>query len=203
MPWADDGGDVPNAARCSPIIQAPQLAGEACQVEGGRFSGVDDCGAGLFCHGVDDITGEGICRELCAQGNVCADPGTTCLGWFGGALPVCSRWCSPFSGSDCASGSGCYPVPAPGSCDGAACGYSVDGGGQGAACSEAHDCEDGFQCAGGSDVPDCAADRCCTRVCDLSDSESCAGIEGAACGLEVDDCVLPVLLFLGACLNQP
>jgi len=203
MPWADDGGDVPNAARCSPIIQAPQLAGETCRVEGGRFSGVDDCGAGLFCHEVDDETGEGTCRELCADGDVCPDPLTTCIGWFGGALPVCSGMCSPLFGPDCPSGSGCYGVPATGWCDSAACGYHVDGGGQGDACSELNDCEDGFQCAEGSNVPDCAADRCCTRLCNLDDAGSCAGVEGASCRPEVNNCPLPIGIFLGACLSQP
>lgn len=45
VPWANDGGGVWNATRCSPVDDDPAAPGEPCTVEGGPTSGIDDCDA--------------------------------------------------------------------------------------------------------------------------------------------------------------
>lgn len=202
MPWAEDGGDEPNAARCSSISKAPGAAGEACRVDGERFSGVDDCGEGLFCYEVDDTTGEGLCRELCPGGNVCDNPETSCISWFDGALPVCSRTCSNLSSVSCPSGNGCYALPVTGNCDFSACGPQVGAGAQGDACIGLNDCENGFQCVDGSRVPDCESDRCCTQYCDLSVLDGCAALPGTTCDTEMSSANCPpTFYYVGVCIT--
>lgn len=202
MPWADDGGPVPNAARCSPIVDNPGESGATCQIAGALFSGLDDCDAGLFCNEVDNTTGEGTCRALCSQAPSCDDPETRCVGWFEGALPVCSLACSalPSATTPCPSGNACYATAPVSNCDEAVCGFEISSGGQGDPCLLLNDCRDGFQCVDGARVPQCDSEMCCTELCNLDEPSQC--VEGTSCGLEPGGgCGLPVTVYLGVCLT--
>lgn len=162
---------------------------------------MDDCGDGLYCHEVDDTTGEGLCRELCPDQEACDDPFATCVAWFDGMLPVRSGICSNLSEPSCPNGNACYAVPATGNCDLAACGPQVGVGAQGDACTRLNDCENGFQCVDGSRVPGCESGRSCTRYCDISILDDCAELRGTICDTEMikGNCA-PAFYYVGACM---
>ena len=192
MPWAADGSDVPNAARCSPIVKDPADEGEVCRVDGERFSGLDDCGDGLFCTELD-ADGMGVCRGLCPSMRACSNFETSCVSWFDGALPLCSRECDPFL-QTCAAEDACYSV---GPCDAAACGPRAAATQQGDACETSNECAAGMQCV--DDVPGCASDRCCTTFCQFDDVDACAELPGTNCVPPAGPCALPINLELGVC----
>jgi Ca-activated chloride channel family protein len=90
MPWANDGGPLHNATRCSPVDPDPGQAGEPCSVEGSGVSGIDDCALGSMCWDVD-AQGEGTCVAMCggsAEAPLC-DSGFWCYQGNDGALSLC------------------------------------------------------------------------------------------------------------------
>lgn len=92
MPWADDGGDVWNATRCTPLDPSPAQNGDVCTVVGGIASGVDDCDISSMCWNVDVDTGLGVCVAFCIgsqQNPICEDPATVCTIDGSGALILC------------------------------------------------------------------------------------------------------------------
>ena len=113
MPWANDGGEVWNASRCTPIDTDPAAPGEPCAVEGSGFSGIDTCAEGAMCFHVDPETNEGVCVELCsgdADTPVCLEG--TCVLQFEPALPLCFQTCDPDM-PDCDPTEVCEPVLDP------------------------------------------------------------------------------------------
>lgn len=113
MPWANDGGEVWNASRCTPVDFDPVPVGQPCAVEGSGFTGVDDCGAEAMCFHVDPETNEGVCVEVCsgsADDPVCAEG--TCIIQFDGALPLCFETCDP-KAPTCAEEQVCEPTLDP------------------------------------------------------------------------------------------
>jgi len=110
MPWANDGGEIWNASRCSPIAPDPGSPGDPCIVEGSAVSGIDTCVLGSMCFYVDPETNEGSCVEVCSNSEdapVCLEG--TCLVQFEGALPLCFETCDPKVAS-CAKDEACEPV---------------------------------------------------------------------------------------------
>lgn len=92
MPWADDGGDVWNATRCTPLEPSPAQNGDECTVVGGVASGVDDCDISSMCWNVDANTGLGVCVAFCGgtqDAPTCEDPATVCMIDGSGALNLC------------------------------------------------------------------------------------------------------------------
>lgn len=90
--WANDGGNVFNATRCSPIDDMPMQPGDICEAEGSGVSGIDNCDIGAQCLFVDPETNDGICVALCsgsAKAPVCDDPETTCQYYEGSTLTAC------------------------------------------------------------------------------------------------------------------
>ncbi len=198
-PWANDGSNVHNAARCSPIVDNPGQDGDPCTVETSLSSGIDDCDIGLMCFEVDPATNVGVCRGLCESGGQgCADPETACTAWNDGFLSVCSLQCDPLL-PECGPGMGCYGVPDI-VCDEMACGYDLGGGGQGDACTLANECSPGLQCSEGALVPDCEGPRCCTEVCDASDPVACPALPGTTCLTLGEGICPPAFYFFGICV---
>jgi hypothetical protein len=79
QPWANDGGDTWNRARCSPVQPDASDIGEPCHVEGQPQSGVDDCAFGAFCWVLDAEASTGVCVEQCRGSSSepeCAGTGT-------------------------------------------------------------------------------------------------------------------------------
>lgn len=185
MPWANDGGSLWNATRCSPIDDAPGAPGDPCTVEGAPTSGIDSCDIGSMCWGVDLDTLQGTCVAMCTgseQDPLCAEPDAQCLITFDGAISLCLPQCDPL-GSSCSEGEGCYPFPS-----GFFCFVDASGpqGAHGDLCEDVNFCDPGTVCWPESSVPNCeGAIGCCAQLCDLDDplgDDQCPGVlDGEQC----------------------
>ena len=207
MPWANDGGLVWNATRCSPLDPNPDQVGEPCLVEGSDLSGIDTCDVGLSCFLVDAM-GQGECIPVCSGAPIDCDASTMCLQVPG--VPqigycVVPGLCDPL-GTDCEANEVCVP-PIP-FFDGTGQGLptvfqclpdaSGPGGAYGDACEAQNSCDPGLVCVPGGDVPGCAGGfgaECCTVVCDPSTPMVCpANALGQTCvdiGGGVGACLVP------------
>lgn len=184
MPWAADGGDDWIGARCSPLDPTPDQPGDACQVEGNGFSGLDTCALGSMCVGVDAETNLGTCAPQC-QGSsdapVCPD-GSACFENVWGVFTVCLQTCDPLQ-QDCPAAYDCVPAE---SSQAFVCHPTrPQPDGFGVACTETTDCLEGLFCVDGSQVPDCVDTACCTAFCDLGApmaDQQCPGFDlGQVC----------------------
>jgi len=109
--WANNGTEVWNGSRCTPLDEAPGQRGEPCSAEAVPTSGFDSCDEGLMCWNVGGDALEGACAAYCAgteDDPVCEDSLDTCSIFNDGALPLCLPACDPLS-PVCDAGSGCYP----------------------------------------------------------------------------------------------
>jgi hypothetical protein len=99
VPWANDGGKVWNATRCTPLVVPPMAVGEPCTVMGSAVSGLDDCEAGSMCFHVDPEANTGTCVAFCASDEppACADEALTCVITHDGVLLVCLSPCDPMA----------------------------------------------------------------------------------------------------------
>ncbi|HET6582424.1 MAG TPA: ribulose phosphate epimerase [Nannocystaceae bacterium] len=197
---ADDGGDWWNAWSCVPIAAVPVGIGEACQVEGDVWSGLDDCDAGGLCWDVDPDSGVGECVEYCsgsARNPICDDPTRAC-----GIVDVpnlCIATCDPLV-QDCAAERGCVPID-----DFFACVRVTSGGGDAADdCDHPNDCNPGLFCATVDAVPGCSgsASGCCSEFCDTTDPNASMSCNGAqACVAWYDEGQAPPgYESVGACM---
>lgn len=183
MPWADQGGDVWNATRCTPIDPDSGQPGDACTVEDSGTSGIDTCDIGAMCWDVDPETLEGTCAAMC-EGSplnpICEDPDTACILANGGVLNVCLALCDPLL-QPCPEGQACYPIPT-----GFVCGPDVSHelGGYADACAFVNGCDPGLFCAASGFIPGCRANNCCTPFCDLEEPDASAMCPGSADGQE-------------------
>lgn len=174
-PWANDGGDVWNSARCRPLAPEAGLRGEPCVVEGVASSGADSCGAGLVCLGVEGDTFEGECVSFCDEDSEdfgCEDPGETCGLYNGSYVPLCLPSCDPLEPS-CEEGAGCYPGPAGDFvCLREGVSLNVDG--------VFHpECPSGTFWAHEDQVPGCSYEEpCCAPYCDTLQALPC-GVDAA------------------------
>lgn len=160
--WANDGGESWNAHKCVPVTGAG-VAGDPCTVEGGGFSGHDDCALGHMCWDVDDAD-HGTCVALCTgseESPVCAE-GLGCLLANDGALNLCLLACDPLV-QDCAGDDLCVefgefvcvpdPVDMPGATNDP--------------CASAVACDQGFACLDPQASSACDQGRggCCQPFC--------------------------------------
>lgn len=203
VPWANDGGDVWNATRCSPVQADPDLPGEPCQVEGSPFSGIDTCALGSFCWNVDPETLAGTCVAQCTgdvTNPVCPD-GFTCAANDDSVLNLCLLACDPLAPA-CMDTEVCIPWE-----DAFLCAPDDSGGaGQhGDPCEAANACDPGLFCADGDSVPNCADPSCCTEFCDVTVAadQQCTGFAaGEECVPWFGDAPPPEgLENVGACLT--
>ncbi len=205
MPWANDGGNVWNATRCSPIDSDPAAVGEPCMVKGGPASGLDTCDQGAMCWDLDLDTLEGTCTAFCLgtpENPTCKDPNAQCATEEETALALCLPLCDPLL-QDCAGGQACYPVEAFSLC---VPDRSGEWGAPGDPCEYLDVCDPGNVCLDAAAVPMCEdALGCCSPLCDLTDpmppcppGQVCAPwYEGIVipAGYEYEDvgaCTLPV-----------
>jgi hypothetical protein len=186
MPWANDGGPLWNATRCTPLDPDPADVGEPCNAEGSGVSGIDDCALGAMCWGVDDMNA-GTCVDMCmgSEANpTCANPETSCAIGYNGAVIVCLPICDPLL-QDCVDGDGCYLTNDEFLCQPV---FGVPAG-HGEPCTFVDSCEVGLQCTDGVNVVGCAGLSCCTEFCDLE-----AADPNAPCSAAADGEVCTVLL---------
>lgn len=171
MPWANDGGNVWNSTRCSPIDENPGAPGDVCTVEGSNVSGVDSCQLAAMCWNVDAETNEGECISMC-QGSeanpVCADPQTSCTIVNDGLLILCLPACDPLL-QDCDNGEACLAVV-----DSFVCLPDASGelGVQNDPCEYLNVCDPGLACLNAELVPGCMAFGCCSQFCALDEGNA-------------------------------
>lgn len=174
MPWAIDGGGTWDGTRCSPIFARSGQAGESCTVEASTTYGIDNCGIGLMCWGVDPETLAGTCIPICTGSPgfpVCEDPDTTCMVGNAGAIALCLPTCQPLM-QDCPSDEGCFAMGSDFVCVPDASGGN---GGHGAPCEFVNACEPGQLCLSAAAHSACPAVGCCSSLCDLSAMEPDGG----------------------------
>ena len=164
MPWANDGGPVWNATRCSPVLDDPAGIGEPCLVEGSFVSGLDDCGLQSMCFGVDPDTNIGQCVPLCTGdwSEPLCDPGQVCTPVGDLPIPLCAESCNPLA-FDCTDGNLCTPAG-----DTFGCLPPSSSAGQGDPCEVVTACDPGHACIDDSLLPECEGSSCCSSLCDLS-----------------------------------
>jgi hypothetical protein len=200
MPWANDGGNIWNALRCSPIASDPDAVGEACVVEGSAVSGVDSCEAGSMCWDVDPATHEGVCVAFCVGSEAdpsCVDPTTTCVMSGSGVLALCIPNCDPLL-QDCAEGHACYFAFDAFLCVPDA---SRGLGAPGDPCEFINACDPGTFCAAAELVPDCAeAVGCCSPFCDVTSDDPWYCLPGQDCVPWWQDAAPPGYAHVGACV---
>ncbi|MEM7158469.1 MAG: hypothetical protein AAF799_36860 [Myxococcota bacterium] len=165
MPWANDGGGVWNATRCSPIAPDPVGPGESCTVEGSATSGFDDCDLDSMCWGVDPDTLIGTCAPFCdpMQPQEHCSEAETCVEANDGVISLCLSRCDPLQPDTCTEGETCTIVGGD-----PVCVPSFNGGGQ--TCGETR-CDPGQLCAPADVVAECDDTYCCTPWCDLDAAE--------------------------------
>lgn len=200
MPWNNSGGGSWNATRCSPLSAMPDQVGDVCTVEGSGTSGIDSCDAGLMCWGVDAMTNEGTCTELCGCTEinpVCNTANTTCAISNDGALAICLPVCNPLDTDFCPAGEACYPLG-----DTFLCAPDASGalGGAGDPCEFINACDAGHFCLSAGAVPGCAgAVGCCSPACTAGDDSPCLGSQTCQPWFEAGSAPDECLAMAGAC----
>lgn len=169
--YAEDGGDAWTGTRCVERARAPVGPGDACTVDEGPASGLDDCEAGSMCWDVDPATGQGTCVPYCGpagRGPECP-AGLGCMIDGPEALALCLPPCDPLLLSACSAGQTCRYFPAS---QAASC--IPDRGGQVLSptiqCgSEQEACSADEVCVTAATFGGCGAPTCCTPWCDRAD----------------------------------
>lgn len=176
MPWAKDGGNSWNAAKCSPVDGTPGQEGDKCTVEGSAVSGIDSCDVGLLCWFVDNMTLEGTCISMCKnEDSPTCPPDQLCDISNEGVLILCLHTCDPVV-VDCPMGQICFPS----SMGLFICDFDASGdmGAYGDPCEFINVCDPGLFCADPATVPDCQAGGCCSEFCDINMPNTCSGKDG-------------------------
>lgn len=187
-----------NANKCVPVSGMDQV-GDPCNIEGGKYTGEDNCDVGLICLLTDDDGNGGVCVEFCDTNDNCPQSGGQCATFNDGSLPICLVNCDPLI-QDCPDGQGCYQSTPTNSF---VCFKHSGESGEGAPgdeCNYLNQCQPGTACLAPESVEGCGAQAgCCSLFCDLSDpnpSMSCNPNE---------DCVLfldnppPQYMDVGIC----
>lgn len=152
---------------CVPVAGGKQL-GDACDVMGGKYTGLDDCDVGYICLLTDDDGKGGTCVEFCDVNMTCPKSGAMCVVYNDGSLPICLANCDPLL-QDCAAGQGCYPSGG----DSFVCFKTSVGpgeGGQGFGCSYTNQCQPGLMCVAAASVTGCLDQSgCCSPFCPIKE----------------------------------
>jgi hypothetical protein len=179
MPWANDGGNAWNAARCSPIEEDPDQLGDPCTVEGSGVSGIDSCDISAMCWNVDPGTNTGTCVPFCTGSEAdpsCAASCDICRITNEGVLILCLPLCDPADAA-CPDGQVCMALD-----DSFSCAPVGDTVALGEVCDDATACADGLRCLDASVLPSCAGDSCCAPWCSLDEPDPCpVAMPGTAC----------------------
>jgi hypothetical protein len=182
MPWANDGGSIWNASRCSPIEPGAGEPGDPCLAEDSPVSGIDSCVAAAMCWDVDADTLAGECVGFCGgdEEQPSCPVGTACLIANEGTLVLCLPTCDPLAAAPCEDDDGCYLVDSTWLCLPPGAPVFLD-------------FETGIApplCAAGSTAVDPATlstcppapEVCCAQICDVtapacSDSLQCVAVD--------------------------
>ena len=177
---ADQGSCCVDSTRCAPLT-GELGPGEACT----REAAGDDCALGLFCLGKSSgDVGPGICVQLCDVNDPAACPGGACIPFNDGLLPLCEAPCDPLV-QDCEGADvGCYAVVSGEQFICSQSDYDEGAGDDGDACYTIQSCKPGLACVRADLQEGCAAERCCTPVCELSG-------DGSECPAASEACVSP------------
>ena len=176
-PWANDGGPVYNATRCSVIEDQPDAVGEACEYEVSYLTGLDSCDQGAVCLPSTIDASERACVALCvgdADNPYCENPDTTCVAPYGESAGLCLPVCDPLQPEGCAPGQSCTPFGDDWAC------IVTQGLQPGDACEATNACATGAICLPGDELDTCDSGSCCTSLCDLGEPDpnaSCVGSE--------------------------
>ena len=153
--------------KCVPVGGDGQL-GDPCDIEGGKYTGLDNCGVGYICLLTDDDGKGGTCIEFCDGNMICPKSGAKCAVYNDGSLPICLKNCDPLV-QDCDVGQGCYPSGG----ETFVCfktSVGVGEGGQGDGCNYTNQCQPGLMCANAAAVVGCADQNgCCSPFCDVDE----------------------------------
>jgi hypothetical protein len=160
---------------CVEIVPNPKGLYEPCTVMGHGWSGLDDCGLGMLCWGVNE-RGEGTCVGLCdgspysPDGCICADPKASPTWCQECAVGLCLRSCDPLL-QDCVNDEVCYPIADGFTCEPDASG---DEGQANDPCEFINVCDAGLMCADpafvGAGCPE-GSTGCCTPFCKFPGGE--------------------------------
>lgn len=177
MPYADDGGQIWNAAGCFPVVEDPDEVGEPCTIEG---NGIDTCDIGMICWDADPHTQMESCVSMCnghESDSICTDPDTFCAQDGTGLLALCLPTCDPLN-QDCPDDLGCYPFINRFTCISDASGPQ---GAPGQTCQSINTCDPGSACVSPEFVPGCEApDLCCSAFCPIGEPPT-ACLPGQVC----------------------
>lgn len=148
------------------------LAGDLCDVQDNKYSGLDNCAEGLLCMLTDPDGKGGVCIEFCSPESTCTMSDATCEVYNDGVLPICLPPCDPLN-QDCPEGQACYQGAAAFVCfkEVAKSGQ----GGQGEPCMSVNICQKGFTCSDAATVPGCTGMGCCTAFCAVSEGDAPCG----------------------------
>jgi hypothetical protein len=184
VPWANDGGDLWNSFRCSPVPENPAGLGEPCTAEGSPVSGLDDCELGALCFGVDPRTLQGTCSALCEPLPVTCGADEVCAASLYFDPYVCLPRCDPFDPATCAADETCRDIG-----EDVVCVPTVTLP-QGLWCGEPEQyCAVDEACMWADLLASCADTRCCRPWCDLSAPDPdlpCTAVPGEVCRPYVD-----------------
>jgi hypothetical protein len=178
MPVSLDGDSAWESLRCVPIAPEPDGLNEPCELLGTGLDGLDTCDIHTMCWDVDRDTGEGTCLGMCT-GSVerpdCEGPQATCLLTGDGVVNLCFPNCDPLE-SDCPAGQVCVPAP---NGDSFLCAHQAGQGQVFEACEFQATCEPGLVCLDSSLAPECDPQQfgCCLPFCDLTEPDTCPGMD--------------------------
>lgn len=163
---SDAPGDPWGINICVPKTGDAQV-GDPCDIENGKYTGLDNCDVGLICLLTDDEGKGGACVEFCDVNSTCPKTGAKCVVYNDGSLPICLVDCDPLV-QDCPEGQACYNSAG----DNFVCfkESAMPGeGGPGAECTYINQCQKGSFCGAADAVANCgAASGCCTPYCPVS-----------------------------------
>lgn len=145
------------------------VVGDPCDVEDGKYTGIDNCDVGTLCMLTDEEGKGGVCVEFCDTSDGCPQtPTANCVVYNDGSLPICLGSCDPIV-QDCQDGQGCYNSAG----DLFVCfkeSAMVGEGGPGDECQYINQCQKGGFCAAAGSVTGCPpmSTGCCTPFCPVS-----------------------------------
>jgi hypothetical protein len=174
--------DCPAGEKCSAVSDAPgepwgvnicvpmkgdSQVGDPCDIEDGKYTGVDNCDVGLICLLTDDEGKGGACVEFCDSSDTCpGTPTAKCVTYNDGSLPICLNDCDPLI-QDCPAGQACYNSAG----DNFVCFKESAMAGEGTPgdeCAYINQCQKGTFCAAATALAECPTPSCCTPYCPVS-----------------------------------
>ena len=159
-------GEPWGANTCVPMKGTGQV-GDPCDIQDGKYTGIDNCDLGLICLLTDEDGKGGACVEFCDTNDACPDTsGAKCVVYNDGSLPICLSDCDPLV-QDCPEGQACYNSAG----DNFVCfkESAMPGmGTPGDECAYINQCQKGSFCAAATALADCPTTNCCTPYCPVS-----------------------------------